>query len=88
MTPASSELDAQTATTYEIGTRGRKADFKWDIAFYRAHLRNELQCLRTSPFSPCTVVNADRTVHQESNWDLVPHFSRESPPGKIFSGST
>lgn len=64
MTPASSELDAQTATTYEIGTRGRKADFKWDIAFYRAHLRNELQCLRTSPFSPCTVVNADRTVHQ------------------------
>ena len=64
MTPASSELDAQTATTYEIGTRGRRTDFKWDIAFYRAHLRNELQCLRTSPFSPCTVVNANRTVHQ------------------------
>lgn len=63
-TPASSELDAQTATTYEIGTRGRKADFKWDIAFYRAHIKNELQCLRTSPFSPCTVVNANRTVHQ------------------------
>lgn len=64
MTPASSDLDAQTATTYEIGTRGRRADFKWDIAFYRAHIRNELQCLRTSPYSPCTVVNAGRTVHQ------------------------
>jgi iron complex outermembrane recepter protein len=57
-------VDAQTATTYEIGTRGRRPDFTWDIALYRAELRNELQCLRTSPFSLCTVVNADRTVHQ------------------------
>jgi iron complex outermembrane recepter protein len=56
-------VDAQTATTYEIGTRGRRPDFTWDFALYRAELRNELQCLATSPFSLCTVVNADRTVH-------------------------
>lgn len=62
--PASSNVDAQTATTYEIGTRGRRPDLTWDLALYRAEIRNELQCLRTSPFSLCTVVNADRTVHQ------------------------
>ncbi|VCU71073.1 Fe(3+) dicitrate transport protein FecA precursor [Pigmentiphaga humi] len=63
-TPASSELKAQTATTYEIGTRGRRRDLTWDISFYRAGIRNELQCLTTAPWSPCTVVNAGRTVHQ------------------------
>lgn len=62
--PASSTVDAQTATTYEIGTRGKRSNFKWDFAIYRAELKNELQCLTTAPWSPCTVVNADRTVHQ------------------------
>jgi iron complex outermembrane receptor protein len=57
-------VDAQTATTYEVGTRGRRPDFTWDVSLYRSDLRNELQCLTTSPFSPCVVVNADRTVHQ------------------------
>jgi iron complex outermembrane receptor protein len=64
MAPASSNLSAQTATTYEIGTRGRRPDFRWDVSLYRSEIRNELQCLTTSPFSPCSVVNADRTVHQ------------------------
>jgi iron complex outermembrane receptor protein len=62
--PASADIDVQTANTYEIGTRGSTAALTWDLAFYRAQLENELQCLTTSPFSPCTVVNADRTVHQ------------------------
>jgi len=62
--PASTNVNAQTGTTFEIGTRGRRPDFTWDLALYRTNLRNELQCLTTSPFSPCTVVNADRTVHQ------------------------
>ncbi len=62
---AASSVDAQTATTYEIGTRGRRPDLTWDIALYRANIRKELQCL-TNPSSPgsCTVRNADRTVHQ------------------------
>lgn len=64
-TPASTNINAQTGTTYEIGTRGRRADFTWDISLYRADIRNELQCL-TSSATPgvCTVRNADRTVHQ------------------------
>ncbi|MCP9626021.1 TonB-dependent receptor [Rhodopseudomonas palustris] len=63
--PASTDINAQTATTYEIGTRGRRPDLTWDVSLYRADIRNELQCL-TSPSTPgaCTIRNADRTVHQ------------------------
>ncbi len=64
-TPASSTVDAQTAVTYEIGTRGHRQNFIWDISFYRTSLHHELQCL-TNPASPgaCTITNADRTIHQ------------------------
>ncbi|MGE0766646.1 MAG: TonB-dependent receptor family protein [Hyphomicrobiaceae bacterium] len=62
--PISSNVDAQTATSYEIGTRGRRPNVSWDLAVYHSDLDNELQCLRTSPFSPCTVVNADRSIHR------------------------
>lgn len=63
-TPASANLTAQKATTYEIGTRGKKGDVFWNVSLYRAEIRHELQCLTTAPWSPCSVVNADRTVHQ------------------------
>ena len=58
-----SSVKEQTATTYEIGTRGRRPDYTWDLAAYRAEIRNELQCLTVVPGS-CDVRNADRTVHQ------------------------
>jgi len=56
-------IKAQTATTYEIGTRGRGPDYTWDAALYRADIRNELQCF-INTFGTCNVTNADRTVHQ------------------------
>lgn len=56
-------IQAQRATTYEIGTRGQRPDYSWDIALYRAEIRNELQCLY-SAFGNCNVSNVDRTVHQ------------------------
>ncbi|MEN3950945.1 TonB-dependent receptor [Iodidimonas sp. SYSU 1G8] len=63
-TPANADLDAQRATTYEIGTRGRRGGIDWDIALYRSEIRDELQCLTTGPFSACSIINAGRTVHQ------------------------
>lgn len=75
-TPASSDLEAQTATTYEIGTRGTRPGSTWDIALYRANIKNELQCLTTAPWSPCTVINADRTVHQGMELGLGFEFLR------------
>lgn len=57
---------AQRAITFEVGSRGRLADMmEWDIALYRAHVRNELLALvDPATSSPIGTVNADKTVHQ------------------------
>jgi len=58
-------IEPQRATTYETGTRGRRPDFTWDFALYRAEIRNELQCFSNPTVTgACDVLNADRTVHQ------------------------
>jgi len=56
-------IQPQTATTYEIGTRGRRPDLTWELTGYRANIKNELQCMYGAP-GQCNVVNADRTIHQ------------------------
>jgi len=53
----------QRATTYEIGTRGRRPDLTWELTAYRANINDELLCLY-SAFGNCNVTNADKTVHQ------------------------
>jgi iron complex outermembrane receptor protein len=53
----------QRATTYEVGTRGRRPDLTWELTAYRADITDELQCLY-SAFGNCNVTNADRTIHQ------------------------
>lgn len=60
---ALADTRAQRATTLEIGTRGRRGELGWDVAVYRAELRNEFQFfdLGNGQFS---VTNADDTVHQ------------------------
>ncbi|WP_294191261.1 TonB-dependent receptor [uncultured Sphingomonas sp.] len=63
-TPASGNLRAQRATTYEIGTRGKRGGVGWDVSLYHSEIRDELQCLTTGSFSACSVINVDRTVHQ------------------------
>jgi iron complex outermembrane receptor protein len=59
----SAPLKAQTATTFEIGTRGGRPDITWDLSLYRAQIDNELQCVSSYPGS-CNYVNAGHTVHQ------------------------
>ncbi|MBR1150025.1 TonB-dependent receptor [Bradyrhizobium sp. JYMT SZCCT0428] len=53
----------QRATTYEIGTRGRRPDLTWELTGYRADIKDELLCLY-SAFGNCNVTNANRTYHQ------------------------
>jgi len=57
------DTKAQRATTFELGTRGRRPDFTWDFAVYRAHLRNEFQFFDLGGGN-FQVTNADRTIHQ------------------------
>jgi iron complex outermembrane receptor protein len=63
---AFTDIRPQRATTYEIGTRGRTADYTWDLAVYRANIDDELLCF-TNPAvtgNTCQVANADKTIHQ------------------------
>lgn len=60
---ALADTRAQRATTLEVGTRGRRGELGWDVAAYRAELRDEFQFfdLGNGQFA---VENADDTVHQ------------------------
>ena len=47
------------------GTRMKRPDYAWEIAAYRANIRDELQCLFVPVIAgSCNVTNADRTIHQ------------------------
>jgi iron complex outermembrane receptor protein len=57
-------LDAQTARTVEIGTRGEIARVKWDVVAYDARVRDELLSLNTPTGQPLGTVNAPRANHR------------------------
>jgi iron complex outermembrane receptor protein len=56
---------AQTATTWELGTRGLRGAVRWDASVYHAKLRNELLALDhdNNPATAAATVNANRTLH-------------------------
>jgi iron complex outermembrane receptor protein len=56
-------LDAQTATTLEVGTRGKEGRFAWDVAYYYAWLDDELLEFQVQP-GLFQTTNAGRTIHQ------------------------
>jgi len=68
------QLDAQTGTTAEIGTRGRVARFAWDLTYYYSWIEDELLEFQIVPGLSQTV-NAGKTTHQGIElgfaWDAV-----------------
>lgn len=59
-------IEAQKAWTYEAGLRGRIDAVSWDVAVYRAELKNELLNFIVNPALgiPAATFNAGPTVHQ------------------------
>lgn len=57
------DLDAQKAYTLELGSRGSRGRYHWDVAAYRAWLKDELMMFSTGP-TTSGVMNAGDTVHQ------------------------
>jgi iron complex outermembrane receptor protein len=57
------KLDPQTATTLELGSRGTRGRFNWDLSYYYAWIDNELLQYQVIPGVTQTV-NAARTIHQ------------------------
>lgn len=54
---------AQTATTFEIGTRGERGFVRWDASLYHARVEHELLAI-TLPGPASGTLNADKTIHQ------------------------
>ncbi|MEM9634403.1 MAG: TonB-dependent receptor [Pseudomonadota bacterium] len=60
---ATPDLDAQTATTLEAGTRGYHSGFDWDATVYYSWIDDELLSLRDSSGNRLAATNADKTRH-------------------------
>lgn len=56
-------ISAQKSYSFEVGTRGIINNANFDLAVYRAHLRDELLPYAVSP-GVVQTVNADKTIHQ------------------------
>jgi iron complex outermembrane receptor protein len=57
-------IEAQTAWTYEVGTRGEAGIASWDLTFYRSEIEGELLQFTVDADIPASTFNADDTVHQ------------------------
>ena len=56
-------IDAQKATTFEIGSRGHAGRFEWDANIYHSWLRDELMMYTVAP-GQSGVTNAGETIHR------------------------
>lgn len=68
-------IDAQTAWTAEIGTRGAAGIAQWDVAFYSADIDGELLQFTVGPDIPASTFNADETRHMGVEAALSLDFS-------------
>lgn len=81
--------EEQTATTFEIGTRGTHAAFRWDASFYYAELDDELLTVQLpgQPIGATGTINADHTVHQgielAGAYDLLGGSWEENPRHRL-----
>lgn len=57
-------VDVQDAWTAEIGTRGRRGAFAWDLTAYRSEIDGEILNFVVGPDIPAATFNADETIHQ------------------------
>lgn len=57
-------VDMQKAWTAEIGTRGERGAFSWDVTAYHARVKDELLNYTVTADVPASTFNAGDTVHQ------------------------
>jgi iron complex outermembrane recepter protein len=65
-------LQPQRARTLELGTRGERGRFEWELSLYRSWLRNELLELNDAKGNDIGAVNVNRSYHQgiEASLDI------------------
>ncbi|SDG38098.1 iron complex outermembrane recepter protein [Paraburkholderia phenazinium] len=80
-------LPAQHAWTLEIGTRGTRDRFSWDLTAYRSLVRDQLMAYTTDPNVPAATFNANKTVLQgieaAASVDLLRNLSRPGAGDRV-----
>jgi iron complex outermembrane receptor protein len=81
---------AQEATSYELGTRGTQAFFRWDASVYHAQVEDELLTVQLPPpaaIGATGTINADQTIHQgvelATEIDLLGQSWLENPAHRL-----
>jgi len=71
-------VSAQKAWTGEVGARGHKGPFTYDVTLYRAQLKDEMLQYTVSSSIPAATFNADKTMHQGIEaalaWAVTPRW--------------
>ena len=71
-------VKAQKAWTGEVGARGHRGPFTYDLTLYRARLRDEMLQYAVTSSIPASTFNADKTVHQgieaALDWAVAPRW--------------
>ncbi len=82
--------DDQTATSFEIGTRGTYSAFRWDASLYYAEVEDELltvQLPAPAAIGATGTINADKTIHQgielAGEYDLLGSSWEENPDHRL-----
>jgi iron complex outermembrane receptor protein len=84
--------DAQTGTTFEVGTRGSYQAIRWDASIYHANIKDELLSIASDTRSGQSyTINADKTTHSGielgTHADLLGTSWEENPVHRLVFGS-
>jgi iron complex outermembrane receptor protein len=81
--------EAQTATTFELGTRGTRGPVRWDASFYHSEIEHELLTLVDPVTLLASTINADRTTHSGIELglegDLLGSSWQDSPDHRLVA---
>ncbi|MCA0357951.1 MAG: TonB-dependent receptor [Proteobacteria bacterium] len=71
-------VKSQKAWTGEVGARGHRGRFTYDVTLYRAELKGEMLQYTVNPSIPASTFNADKTLHQgieaALDWAVAPRW--------------
>jgi len=81
--------EAQTATTFELGTRGAHGPVRWDASVYHSEIEHELLTLVDPVTQLTSTINADQTTHSGVELglegDLLGSSWQDSPDHRLVA---
>lgn len=80
-------VDAQTAWTFEVGSRGRNGRIAWDVSLYSADIDGEMLQFTVGPDIPATTFNADKTTHNGIEAGLAINFTEYLTWNQVYQYS-